>query len=185
MIGGKDGPPLGDDDERLWRRVARTVDPLPGRARPAVPERRRGDDGAAEDPPGSAPGAVPPPAPVGRGETASGAVGGIDRNQARRFRRGMAPIEARLDLHGMTRRRARAALDAFLAAAQERGRRCVLVITGKGQRAPLAERAGVLRAELPRWLAAPPNRDRVLDVAPARPRDGGDGAFYVLLRKPR
>ena len=185
MAGGK-APPLGGDDERLWRRIARTVDPLPGRARPDAPERREGGDGAVEGPSGSAAGAARPLKPPGRGEAASGAPGGgLDRRQAQRFRRGRMPIDARCDLHGMTRREARAALDAFLARARKRGCRCVLVITGKGQRSPLAERTGVLRGELPLWLEAPSNRDRVLDFAQAQPRDGGDGAFYILLRKPR
>ena len=178
MAAGRDAP--GDEDERLWRQLARTVRPLRKPAPEAAPEAEAEEREAG--PPAQA-----PPAPAADGPAQRGAApgGGLDRRQDRRFRRGQMPIEARLDLHGMTQRRAHGELDAFLAMAQASGRRCVLVITGKGQRAPLEERAGVLRRQLPRWLALPPNRGRVLALAPAHPRHGGDGAFYILLRKAR
>ena len=57
----------------------------------------------------------------------------------------------------------------------------MLVITGKGAR----EGEGVLRRAVPRWLGEPGCRARVLAVAPAQPRHGGEGALYVLLRRKR
>jgi DNA-nicking Smr family endonuclease len=36
---------------------------------------------------------------------------------------------------------------------------------------------------VPRWLNEAPNRARILAFATAQPRDGGGGAFYVLLRR--
>jgi len=88
-------------------------------------------------------------------------------------------IEARLDLHGMTQDEAHRALARFIARAQDDDRRAVLVITGKGG----PGREGVLRRAVPRWLAEPPCRARVLAVETAQPRDGGAGALYVLLRR--
>lgn len=107
---------------------------------------------------------------------------GLDRRSADRLRRGRMEIEARLDLHGLTQAAAQPALEAFLAKAQRRGLRCVLVITGKGRS---GEDPGVLRRMVPRWLAEPPNSTRVLALAPARVQHGGGGALYVLLRRLR
>ncbi len=82
----------------------------------------------------------------------------------------------------MTQAEAHRALTAFVVGQQAAGRRCVLVITGKGS---AKGRAGILRAAVPRWLNEPPNRERVLAFDFARPRDGGEGALYVLLRRLR
>ena len=59
-----------------------------------------------------------------------------------------------------------------------------LLITGKGKADGGGER-GVLRRELPRWLNQPRNRERVVALTPAQPRDGGDGAFYLRLKRLR
>ena len=120
-------------------------------------------------------------------ETASPAPagGGLDKRTARRIRRGALPIEARIDLHGFTREEACRRLTRFIAESQMAGRRLVLVVTGKGRRPEDGMSTGVIRRETPHWLARPPNAARVLDTAPAQPRDGGDGALYVYLRKLR
>jgi DNA-nicking Smr family endonuclease len=106
---------------------------------------------------------------------------GLDRRQALRLKRGQLEIEARLDLHGMTQAEAHRALSGFVARSHAAGKRTLLVVTGKGTR----EGTGVLRAAVPRWLAEPALRDRVLATAPAQPRDGGSGALYILLRRAR
>ena len=173
----------GPDDFEVWRRLTRSVRPLPGRrtppqARPrqAETERDRPEAPPPPPPPPCGPAPVPRPAPAG---------GGIDKRTARRIRRGALRIEARIDLHGFTREEARRRLTRFIAESQLAGRRLVLVVTGKGRRAEDGMAAGVIRREAPVWLAHPPNAARVLDTAPAQPRDGGDGALYVYLRKPR
>jgi DNA-nicking Smr family endonuclease len=109
-----------------------------------------------------------------------GRAAGIDRRSAERLRRGRLPIEGRLDLHGMTQAAAVERLAEFIARSEAAGKRCVLVITGKG----LAS-GGVLRDQVPRWLNLPPNRARVLAFDYARPQDGGSGALYVLLKRRR
>ena len=95
-----------------------------------------------------------------------------------KLRRGLYPIDARIDLHGLTQAEAYERLVAFLAACQARGNRCVLVITGRGVR-----HGGTLRSMTPRWLDEPPNRPRVLAFAQAQLHHGGEGALYVLLRR--
>lgn len=116
-------------------------------------------------------------------------VAGLDRRTSERLRKGQLPIEARIDLHGMTQERARAALDHFIVSAADRGLRAVLVITGKGSGGwsdPWSmPRSGILRANVPRWLHEQPNGPRILAFSEAQPQDGGGGALYVLLRRRR
>ena len=103
---------------------------------------------------------------------------GLDRATAERLKRGRYPIEARLDLHGMTQAEAHRALNGFVAGSRALGTPLVLVITGHGRIS-----GGVLKAAVPRWLNEPELRRHVLAIAPAQPRDGGAGALYLLLRK--
>ena len=105
---------------------------------------------------------------------------GIDRANAERLKRGRHDIEARLDLHGLTQSEAHRALSGFVMDSQLAGRRCVLVITGRGRLG-----GGILRAAVPRWLAEPGLRRHLLGIAPAQPHHGGGGALYLLLRRNR
>ena len=89
-------------------------------------------------------------------------------------------IDQRLDLHGMTQDSAHAALSTTIGRAFDTGRRCLLVITGKGHGGE-----GVLRRQVPRWLNQPPLRERILSFAAARPQHGGDGALYILIKRRR
>jgi DNA-nicking Smr family endonuclease len=103
---------------------------------------------------------------------------GIDRASAERLKRGQQKVEARLDLHGMTQDEAHRALLGFIRAARVAGKRCVLVITGRGRIG-----GGVLKAVVPRWLDEAEFRPHLLAIATAQPRDGGAGALYVMLRR--
>lgn len=191
------GGRLSREDAALWRRLAATVVPLPGHELlpvdgeegpsellSAAPASRRRRLPAATP----APAVTPPPPPVAAlPEIIHGDVAGVDKRTAQRMRRGQLPIEARLDLHGLTEADAHGALASFLFGAQAAGRRCVLVVTGKGARvgADGPARTGVLRRNVPHWLNQPPNRARILAFSHAQPKDGGEGALYVLLRRPR
>jgi DNA-nicking Smr family endonuclease len=117
---------------------------------------------------------------AGPPELGHGRATGIDRRSSERLHRGRLPIEGRLDLHGMTQAAAAERLAAFIERSEAAGKRCLLVITGKG----LAS-GGILRDQVPRWLNLPPNRGRVLAFDYARPQHGGSGALYVLLKRRR
>lgn len=186
------GRGLTAEERELWRRAMRDAEAWPGRKPPATPPPTAGPEGSPQQEPPSdqrpagctrttrprqpaAPSPAAPPLTPGRPP-------GLDRRSADRLRRGRLPIEARIDLHGMTQAEAQRALTGFLAASAGEGRRCVLVITGKGRP---GEAAGVLRREVPRWLNLPPNRERVLGFAEARAQHGGAGALYVLLKRRR
>lgn len=99
----------------------------------------------------------------------------------RRLRRGLQPIDARIDLHGMGVELARVELESFLGVTRARGERCVLVIHGKGEHSPHG--VGVLRGEMSAWLSQGPSSRHIAAFASANERDGGDGAVYVLLRR--
>lgn len=169
---------VGGDDSFLFEQVMDGVKPLnsskrdrenPQRPAPVQPE-------AAS---AATPRQVRPPARrLDRLEI--GKTHGLDRGTAKRLCDGGIRPEARLDLHGRTVDEACKAVAGFLARSQMSGRRCVLVITGKGSAGP---GSGVIRGEFSVWLNAPENRVRVVACVPARPADGGGGAFYVYLKK--
>ncbi len=113
----------------------------------------------------------------------------MDRKAYGKLKRGKLGPEARIDLHGMTLARAHPALTGFIQSAHMQGKRLVLVITGKGRpgtgtgTGPIPERRGVLRHQVPHWLSAPPLGAVVMQVTPAHLKHGGDGAYYVYLRR--
>ncbi|MFN2425200.1 MAG: Smr/MutS family protein [Candidatus Binatia bacterium] len=109
-----------------------------------------------------------------------GRAAGVSFETLSRLEKGEFPICAHLDLHGLPLEDARKSVDDFLVSQQKRGHRCVLVVTGKGKNS-LGGR-GVLREQVPQWLARGPSSRRVLAFASARPCDGGLGALVVLMR---
>ena len=109
-----------------------------------------------------------------------GQYAGIDKNTAERFRKGKYPLDGTLDLHGMTSEKAYGALMRFLDAHYNRGSRCLLIITGKGKMG-----SGVLKSALPGWLSHDEVAPMILTFDAAQVKDGGSGAFYVLLRRNR
>jgi len=105
----------------------------------------------------------------------------LPRDALRRLRRGLLPIDARLDLHGLRVERAREQLESFLRMTRARGERCVLVVHGKGDHSPGG--LGVLRGEMAAWLSQGAASEHVAGFATATGHDGGHGAVYVLLRR--
>ncbi|MCY1126410.1 Smr/MutS family protein [Frigidibacter sp. RF13] len=113
----------------------------------------------------------------------------MDHKTYGRMARGKLAPEARIDLHGMTLSEAHAELIHFVLTSQAQGLRFLLVITGKGKakdsHGPAPDRIGALRHQVPHWLMLPPVGSHVLQVAPASLRHGGQGAYYVYLKRSR
>jgi DNA-nicking Smr family endonuclease len=194
---------LTEDERAVWDRVARTArrlqpspDPGPDLRKAPVPDpqspRRPLPAPAVVQPSRSpAPGRSPAvrvdlAAPLDQALAAAPVR--MDAGLHRRMVRGKLSPDARIDLHGMTRAQAQAALTGFVLSAHARGVRLVLVITGKGRETtdttgPIPARHGALRHDLPHWVNTGPLRPVVLELRPAHRSHGGGGAFYLYLRR--
>jgi DNA-nicking Smr family endonuclease len=173
----RDRRPLRPDEERLWTAVKRSVQPI----RPAdrVPE---------HPPPADIAAVMPAPAPPPR--PAMPTLHTLGPRERARIVKGKAPVEARLDLHGLTQEEAYYQLAGFLARAHALDQRIVLVITGKGGGDAGWDPAsghgrGVLRRVVPQWLSLPAFRPYVLGFEEAHLAHGGSGALYVRVRRRR
>lgn len=174
---------LSDEERALWSGFARSITPLRvlRGSNKSVP--------AAEKP---APQAGPVKAAKPRAEAPPSEkprpLAPLDRRLKQRVARGREPIEARIDLHGMTQSEAHRRLRGFLQRAQADGARIVLVVTGKGagrERGEGAGERGVLKRQVPNWLSLPEFRSFVLAFEHAHVGHGGEGALYVRLRRLR
>lgn len=169
---------LTAEEAKLWREVTRQTRPL----------RPQDEDIVLEDAPRidtpklrarriEAPQASHSSMPL----PALGQFAGVDSSSSQRLKRGNYPIDRRLDLHGMTRDQAMDTLLFTLQQAYASGKRCVLVITGKGRGGAV----GVLKENVPRWLSDAQFSPYVLAFDHAARQHGGDGAIYVLVRRKR
>ena len=171
---------VSSEERKLWRLVMRDTKPLDPST---VIEAPLPPDPTPSPPAEAAPARQrPSPAASPKPKPALAPNASLDRRTDDQLRRGRLSIQAKLDLHGLTQTEAHAALHGFVQRSQATGRRAILIITGKGA---VSAGGGVLRRAVPRWLHDPPLRDLVLAVREAQPKDGGEGALYVLLRKPK
>ena len=184
--GGKSTPPpLSDDESNLFRTSIGDTRPLPDNGKTVfppdlpwpVPRQSRADenplpaDGLSDHIPQEL---------TTTGEEFFFQRSGVAPLAMKRLRRGYWPIQAELDLHGMTSDQARACLIDFLDECKQLGLRCVRVIHGKGLSS--RNREPVLKQKTASWLM---QRDEILAFCQARPMDGGSGAVIVLLKVAR
>jgi len=107
--------------------------------------------------------------------------GGLSKSAQRKMDSGNLKPDTILDLHGMNLNQAFAAFESAISSAYQNQNRLLLVITGKGKNNPLG--SGALRRELPRWLSLSHIGSKVIRASNAAPKDGGDGAFYILIKR--
>jgi len=186
------GRGLNDDERTLWATVTKAVTPLPKRrpnaastpvaivqATATVATPRRSSSGDATAP------AVRTQRTQPQSASQPDTQSTLARKARRRIVRDNDAIDGRLDLHGYTQAEAHAALVRFLHTAVRRDARLVLVITGKGSTNRGSRDGGVLRRQVPLWLALPELRDCVIGHEPAHIAHGGEGALYVRIRRAR
>jgi len=75
---------------------------------------------------------------------------GIQDQVMKRLRRGLIPVQAQIDLHGVTQQSAWEMLREFLADCRDRQWRCIRIIHGKGYRS--GARGPVLKTAVNSWL---------------------------------
>ena len=172
--------PDGDlDDSELLKLVFQDVTPLPGRSihrnvrtlpAPAISKKSGSREIHAPPMPGRAGAQLP--------EIRHGDAPGLDKRSARRLKRGQIKIEARLDLHGLRQEEANRTLTSFIGESYNEGKRCVLVITGKGQ----VSGEGVLRTNVPRWLNQSPNGQKFCRLLYRHANRWRNGSALCLIR---
>jgi DNA-nicking Smr family endonuclease len=176
---------LSDEEKALWRAVAKSATPLRKRKRIVVEDETDEVALAAEPRPRSAKPTRVRQMPVAAAKPAPPPLAPLGRRERSKLAKGRNPIDARLDLHGMTQARAHRSLIAFLHRAHGDGATFVLVITGKGRASAAEGERGILRRQVPLWLGLPDVRHLVVGFEEAHIGHGGEGALYVRLRRPR
>ena len=114
-------------------------------------------------------------------EFIEGHARGLDPRVVKRLRRGEFAVQGHVDLHGLLKDEAKSELEMFLSRSRQQGRRCVLVVHGRGLHSK--DQVPVLKEALKRWMNTARFSRHVLGFSTARPHDGGLGAIYVLLKR--
>ncbi len=114
-------------------------------------------------------------------EFIEGSAPGVDHHLVAALRKGQYAVQGHVDLHGLDRTEAKDAVEKFLLESRRAGKRCVLVVHGRGLNSK--DNIPVLKERMKVWLARGRIAKSVLAFATARPSDGGAGAVYVLLRR--
>lgn len=178
---------LDPQEAALWARVMQTVRPLRTVAVATVPKAA-----PAKEPvkPAAKPvinRSLPPQRkPIDAPKRVMPGVT-LDGGWDKRLSRGLVTPDATIDLHGHTLHSAHDLLDGALARSVSRGDRVILLVTGKPPR-PESERPharGAIRAAIGDWLAGSRHAGTIAAVRGAHPRHGGQGALYIVLRRPR
>lgn len=102
---------------------------------------------------------------------------GVQLGVYQALRQGKYETRYVLDLHRRTVEQSRKDVFDFLHDAVRREQRCVLILHGRGVRAPIP---ALLKSYVNVWLQQIPE---VLAFHSAQKRDGGTGAVYVMLKK--
>ncbi len=103
---------------------------------------------------------------------------GVQERQFDRLKSGQLPWKAAVDLHGCNLEQAREAVLQLLDEAARDGVQVAKIVHGKGQ----VNGQALLKTAVNGWLR---QLQPVLAFASAPPRDGGNGAVLVLLRRQR
>lgn len=105
---------------------------------------------------------------------------GIQQGLFKKLKDGQLVWRAAVDLHGCTVEQARTALLALIHDAQADGVNIIKIVHGKGYSKEENTQAGLLKTCVNGWLQ---QHRMVLAFHSAPPKDGGNGAVLVLLKK--
>ena len=113
-------------------------------------------------------------------ESFSAARVSISSDVFKKLKKGLVPVERKLDLHGFKEEEAWQGLNDFLLEVYSQGLRCVLIVHGKGKGYGDKGDMGIIKANICAWLE---NSGLVLAYHTAQGKHGGSGAVYVLIRR--
>ena len=96
----------------------------------------------------------------------------------------------KLDLHGLSLNQANKIVKKFIIESFENGYKKLLIITGKGLRSKvhrnpyLSEQMSVLKHSVPEFIKNDEDLfEKISRISTADLKDGGEGAFYIFLKK--
>ena len=107
----------------------------------------------------------------------------------KKLKKGRIQIDKKIDLHGLTIEEARAAFINSIEICFNQNKRCILYITGKGLKNLNPENHiqklyyGKIRQNFKYWIKDEKVFNKILNVTSADQKHGGEGAFFVYLRK--
>ena len=112
----------------------------------------------------------------------------IDKKKLSLLKRGKLKPEFILDLHGMNTATAKKRSIEFIRFNYLNGKRLLLIITGKGKSLKTSffenkTQIGIIRKSLKAWLYESDMRTKILGVVSSHINHGGEGAFYIYLKK--
>ena len=95
-----------------------------------------------------------------------------------------------LDLHGYTLSEANVKIKQFIQESFNLGAEKLIIVTGKGihsqnEKDPyISKKLGILRYSVPEYINNNASLNNLIkELSPAKIEDGGEGAFYIYLRK--
>ena len=103
----------------------------------------------------------------------------MDGSLRKKFEAGELEIDGKIDLHGLTLVEAHHQFTRFISQKIKTKCRFLLVVTGKGS----GNGKGVIRQNLPLWCEDIKIKNHILSIKQAKPKHGGDGASYIMLRR--
>ena len=103
---------------------------------------------------------------------------GCQNKRFQRLKRGKIKATASCDLHGCTEEQAERKLRSFFERLAPQNKECALIICGKGLHSP--DKKPVIKSMAMAFMRS---HENVLAYCPALQKDGGHGAFYVLIRR--
>tara|TARA_B100001964_G_C14154106_1_gene563429 strand:- start:535 stop:1086 length:552 start_codon:yes stop_codon:yes gene_type:complete len=107
----------------------------------------------------------------------------------KKLKRGKIQIDKKIDFHGLSTDKAKKIFIKTINSCFYSNKRCILFITGKGMKknnhysAEIKLFYGKIRENFQQWVFEKEVSQKILKVAPADFSYGGDGAFFVYLRK--
>ncbi|WP_298300884.1 Smr/MutS family protein [uncultured Erythrobacter sp.] len=190
---------LSEPEQRAWAHLASSVTPLAGKKAPqlAGPVERKAAPKAKPvkakpKPSAQSPSASAARRPLMRANSPTSAKrrmasSQLDGSWNRKLKSGQIAPDYTLDLHGHNLDRAYDRIMSGLDQARMMGARVVLVVAGRERPVDPADRAskrGAIRAKLLDWLAVSRHAEAIAAVRRAHIRHGGEGALYLVLKRP-